>query len=139
MSSGTRKISAFIFLAIEIANLAITRISIPILYLYRGLDLTVLPAIVVWSRLGNIDDKIRVNDARSDGVEEVEEEQTRRDRGILERANRAHVGLGASCGRVCPLEHLGIGDWPSAAGQVRESLRDAHSTIADRHCSVSRR
>ena len=77
---------------------------------------TILSPILVIPRLRDVDDQAGVYNARTDGVEEVEEEQPGCDGWVFERANGAHASLPVLSGGIGPLEHLRVRHWSTATG-----------------------
>jgi hypothetical protein len=124
MSSGTRKINAFIFLAIEIANLAVSFRQPTIARDNATTPPTVLSPIFILPALVHVDDERRIDDPRSKRLEEVEDEDAGRDRGVFERPDRARARFRFLDGRVRPFEHLLVGDGFSGPGETRERLGD---------------
>jgi len=108
---------AFIFLAIEIANLA-GKGQCKRTATSKGTEEepTILSPILVITRLRDVDDQVGVNNTRTDGVEEVEEEQPGCDGWVFERANGAHARLRALSGGIGPLEHLRVSHSSAATG-----------------------
>lgn len=78
--------SAFIFLAIEIASLAVrdTLRSASYDKHLTPMSLTVLPALLVVAAIVDIDDKRRIHDPRAQRLEQIQEEDPGGERRVLE-------------------------------------------------------
>ena len=130
ISSGTRKMRAFNFLAIEIASLAVkthtyeSALEVPTNH--NGRKLTVLLAILILAGLVDVQNKCRVHDARTKCLKQIEEEDTSRERRVFERSDGPHARLALLRSRVRPLEDFRIANRASMArlGQRAERLRD---------------
>lgn len=120
MSSGTKKMSAFILRAIEMASLATQK---------RGIECrsttpdrivrTILSAVLVVTGIRNVDHKRWVDDAGAEGLKKVKKEDAGSEGRVLERPDRAHARLRLLCGCVSPLENLRIAD-RAALARLRE-------------------
>jgi hypothetical protein len=128
MSSGTRKIKAFIFLGIEMASLAVRESDVskrPYELLYRK-ELAVLPPVIIRTTITDVDYQRRVDNTRPDGLQKFQEEQPGSDTRILEGANSLNGRLCFLSSCVCPFEHLSIADGSTRFRQRCESLRNVH-------------
>ena len=127
MSSGTKKMSAFILRAIEMASLATQK---------RGIKCrsttpdrivrTILSAVLVVTGIRNVDHKRWIDDAGAEGLKKVKKEDAGSERWVLERPDRAHASLRLLRGCVGPLENLRVTNRATLA-RLRErgkSLRD---------------
>lgn len=129
------KISAFIFLAIEIASLAggdgqqkggkrecEKRKRKP----------TILSPILIAPTLMHVDDERRIDDPRPKGLEEVEDEETGRDGGVFERSDRSCALSALLSGRVGPFEYLLVGDGATGPGEGHERFGDVQPIKSSR-------
>ena len=93
---------------------------------HKSRKLTVLLTVLVIAGLVDVENKGRVDDAGTERLEQVEEEDTGRERRVLERPDGPYARLALLRGRVRPLEDLRVADWPSLArlGQGAERLCD---------------
>ena len=104
MSSGTRKINAFIFLAIEIANLSVSF----------------------------------HDDARLTHLEEVEDEDAGRDRGVFDSLNDRNVRAPGFAFWTVVFAYLSI-SWPAGPGEPCERLGDVQPINTSRGVQHRRR
>lgn len=121
---------AFNFLAIEIASLAVkthTYESAPgVSTNHNGGKLTVLFAILVLAGLVDVENECGVHNTGTKRLEQIEEEDTSRERRVFERPDGPHARLALLRGGVRPLEDFRIADRAPMArlGQRAERLRD---------------
>ena len=117
ISSGTRKISAFIFLAIEIASFAVGRVrSVSVFPSFSEADHTVLSSLLVVALLVDIIHQRWIHDPWLYSFQDIQEKEASFYARVLERANCLHARFAFLCRRVGPLEHLGIADGSTLAG-----------------------
>lgn len=120
-SSGTRKISAPSFLAMEIASLAAL-----VSWLSNSQHRTELTILPLGLKVGTILDKRVVDDTRFDGVEEIEEEDGVAESGVFEAAHGTR--LAALFHRlVRPFDHILIGNAFTVLADLGEGLVDAQA------------
>ena len=72
-------------------------------------------------------DECRVNDAWAERLEQVQDENTRRDRRVFERPDRRAL-FDALYGRVGPFEDLLVGDGATRTRERRERLCNVQPT-----------